>query len=143
MKSLNQAVKDLEYIVTKNIDRYRFPEIKGNSIRISHLLIRSSKKHGFIIVDVKNNKTVETAYSKSGAIAIALACLKNQNYKTLIYYDSVIEKNTNDSEFYSYAIDKTTETSRKEALLNRFEDSTNKVYWARNALDECILKDFR
>lgn len=143
MKNLNQVVKELEKIVSKNIDRYRFPEIKGNCIRISHMLIRNSKKHGYIIIDVKNNKTIETAYSKSGAIAITLAFLKNKNYKNLIYYDSIIEKNTNDSQFYSYVIDQTKEQSRREALLNRFEESENKIYWARNALDDCILEDIR
>lgn len=143
MKNLNQALKDLEKIVSNNIDRYRFPEIKGDCIRISHMLIRSSKKNRYVIVDIKNNKTIETAYSKSGAIAIALAFLKNKNYKSLIYYDTVIEKNTNDSEFYSYVINQTTEESRREALLNRFEDSKNKIYWAQNALDNCILDDIR
>jgi hypothetical protein len=60
-----------------------------------------------------------------------------------VYYDSIIEKNTNDSEFYFHAINKTTEPFRKEALMNRYDDSKTKIHWATTALDECILKDFR
>jgi hypothetical protein len=142
MKNLDQAVKDLEDIISKNINKYKFPEINGNSIRIGKLLIRCSKKSGFVIVDTTHNKTIETTYSKSGAIAFALAFQKKKNYKSILYYDSIIEKNVNDSHFYSHVIEKTDEIDRREALLNRFEESKNKINWAKNALDDCILEDF-
>jgi hypothetical protein len=143
MKNLNQAVRDLEEIVSKNVDKFKFPEIKGNAIRIGHLLIRNSKQNGYIVVDTKINKTVETAYSKRGAIAIALANIKNKNYKEILYYDSVIEKNVNDSQFYFHTIENSNELSKKQAILNRFEDSKNKIDWARRALDNYILADIR
>jgi hypothetical protein len=143
MKNLNQAVRDLEKIVSKNVDKFKFPELKGNSIRIGHLLIRNSKHNGYVVVDTKINKTVETAYSKRGAIAIALANIKNKNYKEILYYDSVIEKNANDSHFYFYVIQNSNELSKKQAILNRFEESKNKIDWARRALDNYILADIR
>jgi hypothetical protein len=143
MKNLNEAVKELEDIVSKNINKYKFPEINGNTVRIGHLLIRTTKQNGFLVVDTKNNKTVETAYSKSAAIAIALANLKNKNYKEILFYDSIIEKNVNDSHFYFSVINNTKELSRKEAILNRFEESKNKIDWARRALDNYILDDIR
>lgn len=143
MKSLDLALKDLEKIVNLNIDKYRFPEIKGESIRISNILIRKSKKNGYVLVDMSENKTIETAYSKSGAIAIALAYLKNKNYKKLSYYDSLIEKHSNDSYFYSYIISITKEEMRKKAILNRFEESKHKICWAKDSLDYCILEDIR
>jgi hypothetical protein len=142
MKNLDQAVKELEDIIAKNVNKYKFPEINGKSIRIGELIIRHNKKSRFVIVDIKNNKTIETTYSKSGAIAFSLAFLKKKNYKNILFYDSVIEKHVNDSHFYSNVIKKTEEVSRKEALLNRFEESRNKIDWAKSALDDCILEDF-
>jgi hypothetical protein len=142
MKNLDQAVIELEEIITNNIVKYRFPEIKGNSIKIGTLLIRQSKKSGFVIIDTKNNKTIETTYSKIGAIAFSLAVLKKKSCKNILFYDSVIEKNANDSQFYYSVIKNTNEVDRKETLLNRFEESKNKINWARSALDDYILDDF-
>lgn len=143
MTNLNQAVRDLENIVSKNIVKYRFPEIKGNTIRIGEILIRPSKNHGYVLINTAQNKTVEVTYSKSGAIAVALAHSKKKNYRTILYYDSIIEKNTNDSEFYVNSISNTDEEFRKQALINRFEDAGYKIIWAKDALDEYILKDIR
>lgn len=143
MKNLNQAVRDLEEIVSKNIDSHKFPEIQGNSIRIGHFLIRNSKQHGHVVIDTKTNKTIETAYSKRGAIAIALAQLKNKNYKDVLYFDSIIEKNANDSLFYFHNIKNSNQDLKKQSLLNRFEESKNKIEWARQALDDYILGDIR
>jgi hypothetical protein len=143
MKSLNQIVNELEEIVSKNIDKHKFPEIKGNMIKIGHLLIRNSKQYGYVIVNTKTNKTVETSYSKRAAIAIALSYLKNKNYKEVLYFDSIIEKNSNDSLFYFYNIKNSDQDFKKQSLLNRFEESKNKIEWARQALDDYILGDIR
>ena len=143
MKSLNQIVNELEEIVSKNIYKHKFPEIKGNMIKIGHLLIRNSKQYGYVIVNTKTNKTVETSYSKRAAIAIALSYLKNKNYKEVLYFDSIIEKNSNDSLFYFYNIKNSDQDFKKQSLLNRFEESKNKIEWARQALDDYILGDIR
>jgi hypothetical protein len=143
MKKINEAVKDLEEIVSKNVDKYKFPEIKRNSIRIGRTLIRAKKDHGYVIVDIEKNKTIEVTYSKSGAIAFALAYQKKKNIKHILYYDSVIEKNANDSQFYSYIIQNSKDETKVESTLTRFEESRYKISWAKSALDDYILKDIR
>lgn len=143
MTNFNKAVHDLEKIVTKNVSKYQFPEIKGNTIRIGQILIRPSKNYGYVLINTEQNKTVEVTYSKSGAIAVALAHSKKKNYRTILYYDSIIEKNTNDSEFYFNSINNTDEEFRKQSLINRFEDAGYKITWAKDALDQYILNDIR
>jgi len=143
MTKLDQAVRDLEEIVSNNIDKFKFPEINGNTIRIGHMLIRNSKQNGYVVVNTKLNKTVATTYSKRGAIATAIANIKNKNHKNILYYDSIIEKNVNDSQFYFYAIKNSAELSKRQAVLNRFEESKYKIDWARRALDNYILDDNR
>lgn len=141
MKKIDHIVKDLDNIITKNIDRYKFPEVKGNSIRISYILIRSSKKYNYVIVDTKTNRTIDTTYSKSGAIAIALSVLKNKNYSKISKYDSIIEKHDNDRLFYSNIIKNTPEEIKKEIMIIRFDEAKNKIYWAKSVLDNHILND--
>lgn len=143
MINLEKAIKELEEIVSKNIVDFKFPEIKGNSVRIGKMLIRPSKKNGYIIVNIENNATVETAFSKSGAIAIALAVQKNQKIKSILYYDAVIEKHATDSRFYSHTITQSKEIDKQKAILNRFEISQQKIEWAKNALDQYIMEDIR
>lgn len=143
MTNFNKALHDLEKIVSKNIAKYQFPEINGNTIRIGQILIRPSKSHGYVLINTAQNKTVEVTYSKSGAIAVALAHSKKKNYRTIMYYDSIIEKNTNDSEFYFNSISNTDEEFRKQSLINRAEDAGHKINWAKDALDQYILKDIR
>jgi hypothetical protein len=139
MKNLESAVKELEELVDRNIDQYRFPETKNNSIRINNILIRRSKNHGYVIVDSQNNHSLAAVYSKSGAIAFALAHLENKNVKNILFYDSIIEKNTNDSYFYNHSIAHSDQEPRTQALLNRLEESKYKITWAKQSLDRFIL----
>ena len=141
MKTLDQAVLDLEQLISRNIGRYNIPEVRQNGLRISHILIRPSRSSGYVIVDTESNKTISTTYSKIGAIAIALAYLKRQNFKTLSHYDRVINKNTQDAHFYSHVISKTSDEERKQIMSIRFDEAANRIHWARNLLDEFILDE--
>jgi hypothetical protein len=143
MKNLDQIIEELEILVTKNLDKYKFPEINGKNIRIGKILIRPSKKYGYVIFDVEQNKSLETVYSKSAAIAYALSYQKKRNSRNILFYDSIIKKNTDDSQFYYHIMSNTDEQARRETMLNRLEESKHKIDWAKNALDEYIMNDIR
>lgn len=143
MKDLDQAVKDLEKIVTFNIKKYVIPETTGSTIKIGDIVIRKSNKHGFLVIDTKTNKSVTTTYSKNGAVAIALAYRKNKEFKTLEVFDSIISKNENDCKFYEHVIENNSDQIKKYAILNRLEVASQRAEWARSCLDDYIMKDIR
>lgn len=141
MKNLDQVVRDLEDIVANNISNYILPESKGSTIKIGDIVVRPSKQSGYVVVDTRLNKTVSTAYSKSGAVAISLAYIRKQNIKPLAYYDSVVEKYSNDREFYSHIVETTARPERKSAIQNRLEEADSKIQWATSFLNDYIMKD--
>jgi len=143
MKNLDQAVKDLEKIVSFNIQKYVIPEAKGNSIKIGDVVIRKSNKHGFVVIDTRTNKSITTTHSKNGAVAIALAYRKNKDFKTLEVFDNIIGKNENDCTFYEHVIENNPDQTKKYALLNRLEVAAQRAEWARSCLDDYIMKDIR
>ena len=143
MNKLSKIINDLNNLIDDNIEKLLFPTINGNSVRIKNIIVRPSKKHGFVLVDTVSNKTIKTTFSKSAAIASAIAQQKNQSTKMIDYYDQVLEKNVNDCFFYENILKNSNEEERISSTLVRFEDSKHKIYWAKSSLDEFILNDIR
>jgi hypothetical protein len=143
MKTLNEAIKDLEEIVVNNLNTHVVPAQEKNSVRIGNVIVRPSKKHGFIIIDTEKNASVVTTYSKSGALAAAIAYRKKNSLDQIIYFDRVIEKNSNDCEFYSHVIDKTEVDAKKEIYKTRQEIAESQINWAHEFLNDYIMKDIR
>jgi hypothetical protein len=143
MKNLKEAIRDLEHIIDSGVTEFKLPVIKGGSVRIGKVIVRPSKSLGYLVVDTETNKTVESAFTKRGAIAIAKAYLKKIPYHSLQHQDHIIEKHTNDSVFYSASIDSAMDDFRKHVLASRLEIATQKIEIAKQHLDRFIFDNIR
>ena len=143
MKSIEKALSSLEDIVNNKMSEYNLPLARGKSIRIGNLVVRNSKRFGYVIIDTATNKSIDNAYSKYGAVALANAHLKNLSVKEVKRCDEIIEKNANDSYFYVYSIKKTTDEFKQNVLESRLEIAQNNIDYAKLFLDQFILKHIR
>jgi hypothetical protein len=143
MKSIDQALLELEKLIDVKIKDYSIPETKGDTIRINHILIRPSKTQGYVVIDTKHNKSITTTFSKVGAVAVAKAYLKSLPIIKFTNLDSTIEKHVNDSWFYSNIINKTDDAIRRNTLESRLEFAKCKINNAKDSLDQFILNDIR
>lgn len=139
MKTLNQAVNELENLVESVVPRYNIPYKQGKSVRIGKTVVRRSQKHGYIIVDVEANSTVSKAFSKPGAIAIAKAYNENQPLYEYEKLDTQLEKHFNDSVFYNNIIEKTQDEFTKGVMEDRLEISQESLHSAYTRLENFIL----
>jgi len=143
MKDLKTALRELEEIVDNEMSNYNFPVVKGNSIRIGSLIIRNSKRFGYVIVDIATSKTVGNAHSKYGAVALANAHIRDTSTINIRRYDNIINKNTNDSYFYVNSIIRSTDKFRQDILSSRLEIAQQNIQSAKESLDSYILSRFR
>ena len=87
-----QLIHELEAIINKGFEDYPFPYVKGNSIRIGKIVIRSSR-HGYLVYDTECNKQVVQTFSKASAIAIAKNLAQNKNITDRVMdIDKTLEK---------------------------------------------------
>lgn len=143
MKTLFKAVQELEHIVEEGIADINLPVVNGRTIRIGKVIIRQSKTLGYLIVDTESNKSIASAYSKRGAVAIANAYLKNFTINSLIYQDQVIEKNFNDSIFYHANLKNCKDPFKKFVLQDRLEIAKQNIEVAKSHLDRFIFDNIR
>lgn len=143
MENPKQIIDELEYIIQKNLLDIDIPLVKGNVIRIRHLIIRMKKDGEWIVIDSKENKTITALFSKIGAVAFAKAYLACIDTKVVERFDKQIEKEYNDSLFYVNTIKKTTDLNKKEVLQCRFNISRQKIDYARTVLDNFIMEQIR
>lgn len=143
MRNLESVVHELEDLINNKIPDYYLPVQKGSIIRIGNIVIRTSKQYGYVVIDTKTNKPITNTFSKTGAVAVAQAVLKNKPIDQLKKYDTILEKNYNDTQFYYHIINGNSDPTRKEAVKSRLEVSRAKMDRAKEVLDEFILKDIR
>jgi hypothetical protein len=143
MKQINQALTELGSIIENNIKNYMIPHQEGKTIRISNVVIRPSKRYGYIVVDITLNKTVATTFSKIAAIAVAKSYLKSNNFQSVLNIDNILEKNYNDCKFYNHVIKSNNNNANKDSILIRMEVSKQKIESATKSLDDIILGDMR
>lgn len=143
MKNLESVVHELEEIINNKLSDFVIPVQKRNTIRIGNILIRSSKQHGYVVFDTKTNKPITNTFSKTAAVAVAQAVIKNKPIGMLKKYDCILEKNYNDTQFYYHIINGNSDAVRKQAVLSRLEISQAQMDRAKEVLDEFILKDIR
>jgi hypothetical protein len=139
MKTLSQAVNDLEHLVESFVPRYIIPSVQGKNIRVGKTIIRRSQKLGYVIVDTKANTTVANAFSKPGAIAIAKAYNENQPYDQFEKLDQNLAKHYNDTLFYSNILENTKDELTKCVMLDRLELSQEQLDCAYTRLEKFIL----
>lgn len=143
MKSLEQALEDLKDIIDTKTQDYNIPQQKGNIVRLASVIIRPSKRHGYVILDTKTNKSIATTFSKTAGIAVAKRYIKNQKYHDVLLFDKTIEKNYNDTTFYCHSINATDNDPKRIALESRLQIAYEKIDAARQRLDDIILCDLR
>jgi hypothetical protein len=136
---ISDLARELERIIEEGLDRSYIPYVKGNSIRIKHLVIRKSKM-GWLVYDTKINKQINRYFSKAAALAAA-KCIADGNdlTKKIDYLDQKIEKNYHDSLFYRHAFKTSTTVSKKAIVLNRLEIALAATQAARCSLDTIIF----
>jgi hypothetical protein len=140
MKFNESLVKDLENLINENLKNVSLPYVKGNSIRIRHMIIRESKK-GFLVYDSYQNRQIARTYSKIAAVALAKTCAEGYEYShTILELDKIIEKNFVDSIFYKNTINKTNNDLRRYAAEDRYDIARERVDAARKELDKFIFR---
>jgi uncharacterized protein (DUF342 family) len=141
MKNLESVVSDLQKIINSNISRYPMPSRKNNTIRIKNVIIRESTKHGYIVINLETNRPITNMFSKTGAVAVAKAVIQNQSFTQIKNYDSILEKNSNDVQFYTHILSGNSAEDRKSCARIRLAISREKISHARSILDDYVLKD--
>ena len=135
----NNLVKELESLLSIELDSTLFPYQKGKSIRIGHLVVRESR-HGFKIYDCVENKMIAQTFSKSSAVALARTLAKGKDYqKDILMIDKIINKNYNDCIFYKHTIANTSDRIKKDVVKTRYEDAKARTHVARQRLDKYIF----
>lgn len=136
---MKDIVRILEEIIDNNIDEVDFPQVKGNSIRIKNMVIRKSR-NGYLIYDTKDNRQVAKTFCKASAVAVAKSLAKgiDQTDKVL-RYDSIIEKNYNDSLFYKNTLRRTKDDFKRSVIEIRFLDAKDRTESAKRFLDSIIF----
>lgn len=138
MKHSNKTLaKELSNLINKGIDLSMFPYVKGNSIRIKHVIIRETK-FGFIVFDIKEEKNIGTMFCKTSAIALAKAYLNKQALRPVKELDKVIEKNYNDAVFHKYTMKITKDAIRYDVAAVRYDISAARTKNAKKELDSYI-----
>lgn len=136
---MKDIVKVLEEIIDQHIDEVDFPQVRGNSIRIKHMVIRKSR-NGYLIYDTQDNKQVAKTFCKASAIALAKNLAKGLNVtEKVLQYDHIIEKNYMDSIFYKNTISKTTDEFKRDVIEIRFLDAKDRTESAKRSLDAFIF----
>lgn len=134
-----KLIKDLEFILEKNIDETLFPYKKGNSIRIGHIAIRQTPKD-YIVFNCKTNSMVARTFCKSSAVALARTLATGKDFTSRILdLDNVIQKNYIDCIFYKHIIAKTTDDVRREITQTRYEIARHRTQMSRSKLDRYIF----
>jgi len=132
-----KLVKELQALIEKGLEHYPVPYIKGNSIRIGKMVVRTSK-HGNLVYDTIENKKVAHCFTKSAAIAIARTYKREpQAIKQILEIDDTISKHLNDAMFFKHGM-KSADDTRYDVLETRLDISLTRAYNARAQLDKYI-----
>jgi len=132
-------IKSLEDLINSGIEDIALPFVKGNSIRIKHMVIRKSKA-GWLVYNSKTHTQVARLFCKSSAIALAKSYAEGRNRRlTIEDLDKVIEKNYKDCVFYKHTLDNCDDEIKREVTYTRYEVSREKTQKAKRSLDRFIF----
>jgi len=135
------VVTVLEDIVNSKIENYSIPHVRGNSIRIKHLIVRHSKKiNAWLVYDSKENVQLAKMFCKTSALAFAKNIAdEGTKQDRIIELDHFIAKHYNDCVFYKHTMDVTKDNIKYLSAQNRFEISIDATKDAKEELDQIIL----
>ena len=141
MKNLSNTAAELEALVNKVLPQYKLPYKNGRNIVIGKMLVRPSKRHGYVIVNRETNSTMDVALTKAGAIALAKCydedCAIPSQLKK---FDNDASKHLNDTVFYNNIMSNTTDISKKEIAETRLEVSMAEFERASDRLESYIME---
>lgn len=133
------SISELKALIEQGLENIPFPYVKGNSVRIGNMVVRTSKNGNFVF-DMKCKKQVAHTFSKTAAIAIAKNCAHGKSYiiEDVLRIDHDIEKNYNDAVFFQHSYKKSDDELRKEVLECRLDIATTKIDKGRSRLEDYI-----
>lgn len=133
------VLKSLEDIINSGLEDIALPLVKGNSIRIKHMIVRKSKA-GWLVYNSKTHTQVAKMFCKSSAIALAKRLAEGKGGRQIIEeLDKVIEKNYYDCLFYKNTLQKSKDTVTRAITQDRFEVSVSQTKHAKKSLDRFIF----
>src|SRR6056300_455708 len=118
-----KILKDLEEIIEQGLSDIDLPYVAGKSIRIKNCVIRKTKHNDYIVLDVKENKSIAKTNFKYTAIALAKRYLKNYNLDPILDLDKELLKHYNDAVFYKNAIKLSQDSYYAATRQNRLDIS--------------------
>jgi hypothetical protein len=131
-------IDELKILIEQGLEDVPFPYVKGNSVRIGNMIVRSSKNGNFVF-DMKYKREVAHTFSKTAAVAIAKKRVEGHDViKEVMLIDYNIEKNYNDAMHYDHSRKQTTDEMRKEVLECRLDIARSKIDHGRSQLEDYI-----
>lgn len=138
--SNRNIVEELEQIIEQGLESMPLPYKKGNSIRIGHMIVRYSKKAGYLVYDAKESKQLAKTFCKATALAIAKHMAVGRDIrKSLLELDQLVQKHYNDAVFYKHVIAKTDSEFVKETRSTRLQDAIYRTEMAKHKIDRYIF----
>jgi len=135
---MNTISNDLKKIVQEGLMKTPLPVVKGKATFIGGVVIRESDS-GFHIFDTKKKERICTTLTKHGAIGVAKKYINNSGIDSILFYDKKLSKHQNDKLFFKNSLQHTKNSSRKEILQTRLDESTTHVEQMRNLLEDIIF----
>jgi len=131
-------INELKALIEQGLEDVPFPYVKGNSVRIGNMIIRTSKS-GNYVYDMKHKEQIAHTFSKTAAVAIAKNKSIGQDVvKDVMLIDYDIEKNYNDALFFAHSSKKAQDDLRKDVLECRLEIATGRIEQGRSRLEDYI-----
>jgi len=135
----SSMLKNLENIFDIELENFPLPYVKGNSIRIKHLVVRGSKA-GWLVYNSNLHRQVARLYYKASALALAKSLAEGRNKRKQIQeLDNLIQKNYNDCIFYRNTLNNCTDSVRRAITQNRLELCVASTKKAKQSLDSIIF----
>lgn len=137
----NNLIDSLEELINTKVEDLAIPHVKGNSIRIKHIIVRYSKKAGWLIYDTITNTQLARMFCKTSAIALAkvLAEQKSRRQKEVYELDNLIQKHYNDCLFYKHTMVVSKDTTKYNVAMTRYDISIRIAKKAQKDLEQIIL----
>ena len=111
----------LAELIDKSIQKYCVPIQKGNSIRIKHFVIRKNK-HNHLVIDLRYNKQIATFFSKTGAVACAVAKAKGHtDIKHIVDKDRRLQEKYLECVNYKSVLENSEDEQYKQTIKIRYE----------------------
>ena len=133
--------KELENLINNKIDTSYLPYVKGNSIRIGHIIVRETRVGFFLVFDTKENKEIDKMFCKTSAVALAKSIVNKKGYVALNRIknlDKEISKHYNDAVFYKHTMQITKDITKYEVARTRYDIAAAVTKVAKDKLDSFI-----